>query len=304
MPNQYQYQTDDPWIQFGQQAFGTIDGINSENYQNGAIDQVLGLNAPTLTPVQAEQQQASGMAGVQADPAARAAQQQALASLMQSGTDGYGIEDRAATNNALAETNANAAGRAGALQNQMQARGMGGSGFALAAQLANNQNAAQTSSLAGMNAAAGSRQRALQAMQAGGSLASNIRGQSFDEGAKKAAAQDDINARNAAMRQQANLYNSGLQQTGFEDQAQVAGMKSGALQNAAQASQGRQRDKMSQAMAMQQGLMQGMSAIPGAVTGMGGMGGGGGGSKGGGGISYSQAPQMIDMNTPDEQWRY
>lgn len=253
----------------GQSLFGLGDDLDAQRYRQQALDSVLGLSAPTLAQVHPELEGNSLMGGVQSDPGARAAQQQALAALMQRGNDGYGIEDRAALNNAMAEANRNAAAQRGALQQSMQARGMGNSGFAMAAQLANNQNAAQNASMAGMNAAAQSRQRALQALMAGGQMAGQVRGQSFDEAAKRAQAQDEINARNTAIKNQASYYNAQLPQQQFEDQARIAGMRAGAYGSSADAMQEQGDKKKDRAFQFGSNVIKAMSGIP-KIAGVGG----------------------------------
>jgi hypothetical protein len=69
--------------------------------------------------------------------------------------------------------------------------------------------------------------RRFKAMLGRGEMAGKIRGQSFDEQAKKAEAQDLIERLNAASRSQADYRNAGLAQQNFNNQMQ----KTGAIAN-------------------------------------------------------------------------
>lgn len=92
------------------------------------------------------------------------------------------------------------------LQNAAQ-RGVGGSTTELMSLLANQQGSATRQSQRDMEVAALAEQRALDAIMGQGEMASNIRGQSFDEQARVADAQNRINEFNAKNRQDVNLTN-------------------------------------------------------------------------------------------------
>jgi len=100
------------------------------------------------------------------------------------------------------------AGRRGAIMESQDRRGMGGSGMDLMAQLASSQAATQQQSQQGLDVAGQAQARALQAMQAGGSLAGNIRNQDFGEQGQVASARDAINKFNSSNANQMAQYNA------------------------------------------------------------------------------------------------
>lgn len=152
----------------------------------------------------------SAMRGAIADPIAVAAQRAALADLMNRSKGGLTLEDRAGLQQALDDVAMQERGNREAIMQQARARGGMSSGQTLNALLSGNQNAANAARNTALGIGGQASQRGLQALMAGSSLASNLRGQSFDEAAKRASAEDAINQFNANMRNQAFQNKYGL----------------------------------------------------------------------------------------------
>jgi len=171
---------------------------------------------------------------ISTDPRLREAQLNALASLEKIGnSNGLLDADKAL----LAKTQRDAAmqdrGRREAILQNNAARGMAGTGNELLAQLSSSQAATDRSNQAGLDIAGMAQQRALDSIAKAGSLGGSIRGQDYDEQAKRAAAQDAINQFNAGQRTQGSFKNAGitndqkkyhndLRQTGFENEHGIA----------------------------------------------------------------------------------
>lgn len=203
-----------------------------------ALQAALGLTAPELERLRAEQLGPSAMEGVKADPQALQAQRQALADMQRMSRDGGGVEMRAAGNMAQMQAQQAARAQQQAALASLQSRGMGGGGQALAARLLSGSNAANMQAQAGTDAAMDARRQALAAMQGGAGLASTMRGQSAQMDTNRASAADAINRFNSNNRSDANRYNAGLGQQNFQNQARVTGMANDARMGAA----GRARD--------------------------------------------------------------
>ena len=221
-----------------------------------------------ITPEEAEVylQQQSGMAGISTDPALQAAQQDALASLQDIGRNGMTAMDRAKLGEIQSQEQTQARGAREAIMQSAQQRGAGGSGMELLQQMQNQQDSATRQSSRDTDVAGMAQQRALDALQAGGAMAGRMQGQSFDQQARQADAQDVINhfnttneqsganrsvdARNAAQRDnltaRQSINNAGvdtrnaqqmnnkkLPQQAFENNYKRAGGTSNALTNQA-----------------------------------------------------------------------
>lgn len=133
----------------------------------------------------------TAMSGVRADPASIAAEQSALARLMRYGEQGpQNIEFRAQMDAATRAANQQAASQNALLRNEMLARGRGGSGAEFALRGLATQGAAERAAQGGFQGALAADQRALAALSQGAGLAGRIRGQSFEEGARRAEAAD------------------------------------------------------------------------------------------------------------------
>ena len=233
-----------PWIA----AIGAISGMAGTVAQQGQFDQSemdrkqaiaqwLQLNVPDPTQQQlilqkyqqtgqldpqieqAMTQGKSQLGGITTDQNLQNSQMQALGQLQSEGmSGGLTLQDQAANQDAINNSNASARGRSGSIQDQMQQRGMGDSGLGLVAQMQNAQNANQTQAQSSLQAAADSRARALQAIQGAGGLAGQIQQQQYGQKANAAQAQDSINRfntqnmqsvqeRNVASQNRAQAYN-------------------------------------------------------------------------------------------------
>lgn len=153
----------------------------------------------------------SAFVGLEGDPAARDYQMRALDQLYSQGTSG-GLDPasqarlRAASNQAAAATN----GAQGQISQQYAMRGAGGGGSELAARLAAAQGGATAQAAAGTQAAGDASTRALSALSAAGGLAGQTRGQTWNEQAGSANAQDVMGRFNAGQRLDKGAMVSGI----------------------------------------------------------------------------------------------
>lgn len=215
------------------------------------------------------QQQQSAMNGVATDPRLKTAQLQALSSLQNiSNSGGRTAQDQANEQQMLGQSAQQEASNRAAIMQNMQSRGMGGSGFELASQLANQQGAATRANAAQTDINAQAQQRALQAIQMGGSMSGQMQAQDFGQQAQVANANDMIsrfNSQNAqsvagantnrmnqgqltnlqnnqsiantnvGLGNQQEIHNKNLGQQNFQDQMQRASGMSGQYQAGATA---------------------------------------------------------------------
>lgn len=165
-----------------------------------------------ITPEQAQTYLIDNSAwnDVSTDPVAKAAQYQALNELQGISKEGYTPIEKAASQRIQDELETSSRGDQLAIMESMRRRGAGGSGMELAARLMANQGATSRASRAGLETAAAARERALQALMQSGQLAGQIRGQGYDEAARKAAALDEIQKFNTGNRQSVENMNVGL----------------------------------------------------------------------------------------------
>lgn len=164
----------------------------------------------------------SKMEGISADPAAMAAQRDALTKLSKASEEGYGVIDRAAINAAMNEANQNERGQ----REAALARLTPGSGASIAARLSAQQSSANRANQQALDIAANSRRQALAALAQQGGLASSMRNQSFGEQAQIAGAQDAIEAFNARNANSMNQFNAAA---GNEAKARGAQNRLGAV---------------------------------------------------------------------------
>lgn len=274
----------------GQQA-AAGDRNAANQARANALAQFAGINAPSMDSMtlalenyrntgqlspELEQAIALGdtnLAGVSTDPRLQSSQMSALQQLAGIADGSMGAGDQAgfqlARNNAAAEMQA----KNSQVLQEMQQRGQAGSGAELLAKLKTAQSGAQMLSNADMEQAKAMQQARLQALQAQGSMASNVRSQNYTQDANLASARDAISKYNAQNSQAVantnvsaknnaqavNLQNSqnianmntgvantqqtankGLNQTNFNNQLNLAASKAGqynanANANAAQA---------------------------------------------------------------------
>lgn len=151
----------------------------------------------------------TALSTIQTDPSLETAQNSALDSLKQIGEDG-GLTDSDKSNlNQIAVQEATQAkGARDAVTQNAAARGLGGSGLDLMAQLQADQSSASDKSARDLSVAGTAQQRALQALQDEGNLATTVQSNQFNQAATKAAAQDAISKFNATNQQATNLTNT------------------------------------------------------------------------------------------------
>ncbi len=265
----------------------------AEALRNKALQEYLTINIPdvkekelalrkfasegTISPEmeQAISQGPSEFEKIVVDGAQKKSQMRALQSLEELGyKGGLNLTDKAMYQDMLSKQQAQDRGARDAINSEMAQRGAGGSGFDLQAKLAAQQASGDRASRNSLNIAAQAQQRALQAIQGAGDLASKYRTQDVGEQQARAQAKDAINrfnvgnlqdvmSKNTALKnraQEMNLnnaqdianknvgltnqertYNSSLAQKEaqrkFENQMQLAGAKSGIYSGQAGAAQ-------------------------------------------------------------------
>jgi len=134
-------------------------------------------------------------------PEAAAAQRNALRQLQQVSERGYTPEEEAAIRQIQAETAAGAASQRAATQEAFARRGISGGGAERVAAFQGASQAANRAAQQGLDVAANAQRRAFQAMQQTGALGGSMRGQAFEEGRTRAAAEEArrINRANAKL---------------------------------------------------------------------------------------------------------
>lgn len=229
--------------------------------------QKIALETPELVGLlEAEQLNNTALENVSIDPRLKQAQMSALEEISGLAQTGLGVEDKAAFNQLRREAGAAAqAEQASVLQDAAQ-RGTLDSGASLIAQLGAGQKQADRMSQEGDRLAAQAAQARREALSQQANMASNIRSQDYGQQTDVARARDaisqfnaqnlqNVNAQNLAARQsianqasanknQAEIYNKGLQQQQFQNQlskatgtAQQTGNLAGNLQSQAGAAQ-------------------------------------------------------------------
>lgn len=197
--------------------------------------------------------QDSEFKNIQTDPALKQAQMNALGKLEEIGSQGgLTAQDQKLIGDVRRQQRVTEQGQRQAIAQNAAQRGVGGSGLEAAQNIAAQQNAANQASQQGTEVASLALQRQQQAIQQAGLLGGQIRGQDFDEAARRAQAQDVINqfnvgAKNLAGLQMAQLkqgiaqgnvdllnqqqiYNTQeLPQQRFQNQMSLAGAKANAL---------------------------------------------------------------------------
>ncbi len=141
-------------------------------------------------------------------PEAAAAQRNALRQLQQVSERGYTPEEEAAIRQIQAETAATAASQRAATQEAFARRGISGGGAERVAAFQGASQAANRAAQQGLDVAAQAQRRAFQAMQQTGALGGSMRGQAFEEGRTRAAADEArrINRAQMVMNVMGNVY--------------------------------------------------------------------------------------------------
>jgi hypothetical protein len=187
-----------------------IDSVDIPSIQEQMLELERLYLSGELTPQQEKAilQRRSELEDIVSDPRLRQAQMEVLneldAIVQSEGLDPMAMAQVNQLRNELSQQER--ASREAIIQSANR-RGVGGSGLELAAQLQNQQGAAQRGSQQGFDIAAQAQQRALDALQRKGQMSGNIRAQDFDEAARRAAAQDEINRFNVSQRTGAQQRN-------------------------------------------------------------------------------------------------
>ncbi len=209
-------------------AMSKMDKEEAMRLIKSVSDEYGKINIPDLKALVLEKAPNSQLAGIRDDPAYRSQQNAADAQLndvVNSG--GLTLADRAALNavrNKVSRTES--AGRH-AIENSMAARGSLDSGAMLAMQLQGNQQAAQAASEEGARTSGVAQARAFEAIRERARNAGAGLDRSFSQDARKASAQDAINAGNTAIANTAARYNQQLPQQDFENKMKLASGKAG-----------------------------------------------------------------------------
>ena len=149
---------------------------------------------------------------INVDPYALSAQQKALDELINlSQAKGLDAIDQQALQEIVDTENRNLKGQQDAIMQNAMQRGVYGSGLEMAQRLQAAQSSANRMNNQDMNVMSQAQQRALEALSNYGNLSSNIRNQSYNEQAQRAAAQDAINQYNINNMTNTNKGNIDLQ---------------------------------------------------------------------------------------------
>ena len=231
-------------------------------------------SAGVLSPEieKAVDQGVSKTAQIKEDPRFKKAQMEALAGIQQRGRTGFTAEERAQLSQERAAAERSAEAKRQQILSGLRARGALDSGAGIAAQLQSADELAAQQQAAAERGSASASQRALQAMTQGGELAGRVRGQEFDFERTKAGSEDEFQrfniqnrmaqeqrraaqeneARQYNLTQQQRLMNANIEQQNaemqrqrnaqqemYQNQVQLARLRSGVYQGQAQQAQQR-----------------------------------------------------------------
>jgi len=262
--------------------FSRGDRKKADALEQLAMQQYGEISVPVLKELQAQLISSGQWDALPSDFGNKNARDEAISRLMEVGESG-GMDSQSVLAQEQARQSAaaqEARGRASVRQ-EAQRRGMGGAGEFIG-QLGAQQAGAQSAALAGMQNAASARDRALQALMQGGSMAGQAEAQDFNRAATINRERDALARYNADMSMRVQEGNNALRQQGFGNNMQLAGARYGVYHN--RANQLNQR--ADRTMGTWFGLGQGAQ---GAALSAGQMGGYGGGNGGGGGAPPAAA---------------
>lgn len=157
-------------------------------------------------------QQGTEYDNINVDPSVLYAQNRALDELINlSQAKGLDAIDQQALQEIVDTENRNLKGQQDSIMQNAMQRGVYGSGLEMAQRLQAAQSSANRMNDQDMNVMSQAQQRALEALSNYGNLASNMRNQSYNEQAQRAAAQDAINQYNVNNMKDTNKGNIDLQ---------------------------------------------------------------------------------------------
>lgn len=199
-----------------QRAMTSLEGLTPPNLLDFVQPFQRAVAAGQLTPEEAtfKMAEASKMNGITIPPEILSAQQSALSKITAI-AEGGGLTamDRARLLDIQDEQAARSRGEQEAIVQNAQQRGVAGTGIEQASRLLSQQGAATRSARAGTDVAADAQRRALEAIQASGTLSGTMRNQAFSEQSQKAAAQDAIDKFNTSFQNQTNAANVAARNT-------------------------------------------------------------------------------------------
>lgn len=194
-----------------QDAINAVQGVKTPDANQMMVTLQNMVQQGQITPEQMQTALVDRNAfdNIVSSPEFAAAQQTALTQLQQIGSEG-GLTplDRAKLQDIRNEQNTTNRGQEQAIMQNARERGIGGSGLEMASRLQAQQSAADRASQQGTDVAALAQQRALDAIQSAGAMGGQMQEAEFNRGAAKATSQNAIDAANAAMMNQGNLYNT------------------------------------------------------------------------------------------------
>lgn len=197
--------------QLYQNAINAVQGVKTPDTEQMKITLERMVQQGVITPeqLQVALQDRNSFDNIASSPEFAQAQQSALTQLQQIGEEG-GLTalDRSRIQDVTDQQTITNRGQEQAILANARERGVGGSGLEMAARLQAQQSAADTASRQGTDVAALAEQRALDAIQGAGQLGGQMQEAEFNRGATKAGAQNAIDAANAAMMNQGNMYNT------------------------------------------------------------------------------------------------
>lgn len=170
-----------------------------------------------LTPEQATYyaQDPSEFQKLMSDPKLKDAQMAALSSLQEYGNQGgLNAQAKGRLHDIAKEESVRERGSREAIMQGAQQRGVAGSGLEFLNLIKNQQDSASRAADRGTQVAADAEARALDALMNSGRMAGDIRGQDFNEQARKAQALDEINRFNTQNRMSVDQYNVGTRNKG------------------------------------------------------------------------------------------
>lgn len=201
---------------------GALVGAGQDAQAAKVRQEALDMYGPELLPqlekAEAEQLDGTAFGQLQEDGSLRSRQLQTLAQLEDVvANEGTTEADRAANELAFNDAAGATESASRGIENSMRQRGQSGGPGDYALQLQAQQGATnQAANMARANAS-DARMRALRAMESGGDLAGDVRGQDYQRLSDVAQAQDAANQFNNVQRTAANAYNLSLPQQNFDN---------------------------------------------------------------------------------------
>lgn len=225
----------------------TTDYFSNLNAPNPADQQIQLqqlVQQGSISPEQAQaiMQDPSAMNNITTDPSLMKNQMAALQGLQDvSDNGGMTDTDKANLSNIQNQANTAARGQREAIMQNAQARGLGGSGLDLMNQMVNQQDSATRASQQDMDVAGQARDRALQALMQQGQLSGQMQNTAFNQQAQVAGANDAISRFNAQNQQ--NVQNQNVAANNAAQQTNLGLKQNIADANTATANQQEQYNK-------------------------------------------------------------